>query len=134
MAVYVDASAMFKHYVSEPGSDHCDSILRADPDWVSAHHAFVEMQHAFGRLLSGAALVEALDVFTSDWERMIVVELDHEIYSRAADIAITLSVRTLDALHLAAAQRAGGHALPFLTFDVRQASAARLLGWTVLGV
>jgi predicted nucleic acid-binding protein len=83
--------------------------------------------------LSGADLVEALDVFTADWERMIVVELDREIYSRAADIAITLGVRTLDALHLAAAQRAGAHALPFLTFDVRQANAARSLGWTVLG-
>ena len=125
---------MFKHYVIEPGSDHCDSILSADPDWVSAHHAFVEMQHAFGRLLSGADLAGALDVFTTDWERMIVIELDHDVYARAGEISVTLRVRTLDALHLAAAQRAGGGSLSFLTYDVRQAAAARSLGWTVLGV
>jgi predicted nucleic acid-binding protein len=39
--------------------------------------------------------------------------------------------RTLDALHLAAAQRIGG-AVPFVTFDVRQAQAARTLGLVVL--
>jgi predicted nucleic acid-binding protein len=42
--------------------------------------------------------------------------------------------RTLDALHLAAAERAGGRSLPVLTFDVRLAEAARRLGFAVLGV
>ena len=134
MAIYVDTSAMFKHYVIEPGSDNCDSILRADPDWVMAHHGYVEMQHAFGQLLGDTDLADALDVFVADWERVIVVELDREIYQRASEFSITLGMRTLDALHLAAAQRAGGAALPFLTFDVRQGLAARSLGWTVLGV
>ena len=40
--------------------------------------------------------------------------------------------RTLDALHLAAARRLGGAAVPFVTFDVRQAQAARTLGLAVL--
>jgi predicted nucleic acid-binding protein len=44
-----------------------------------------------------------------------------------------LDVRTLDALHLGAAERVGGAALPFVTFDRRLAAAARRLGWTVLG-
>jgi predicted nucleic acid-binding protein len=43
-------------------------------------------------------------------------------------------VRTLDALHLATAQQLQVPALPFLTFDLRQAQAARSLGFTVLGV
>jgi predicted nucleic acid-binding protein len=51
----------------------------------------------------------------------------------AAAIAELTGVRTLDALHLAAAQRVGGAAVPFLTFDVRQAQAARGLGLTVVG-
>ena len=37
-------------------------------------------------------------------------------------------------VHAAAAQRVGGAAVPFLTFDVRQAQAARSLGLTVVGV
>ena len=128
MAVYVDTSAMFKHYVIEPGSDDCDSILRSDTEWVSAHHAFVEIQHALGRLLRDADLAEALDVFIADWERVIVIELDQEIYARAAEFSITLGVRTLDALHLAAAQRAGGASLPFLTFDARPGAGGALAG------
>jgi hypothetical protein len=36
-------------------------------------------------------------------------------------------------MHLAAAERAGAGALPFLTYDVRQAQAARSLGRTVVG-
>jgi len=42
-------------------------------------------------------------------------------------------VRTLDALHLGRAYRLGT-ALTFLTFDVRQAQAARQLGFQVAGV
>lgn len=42
-------------------------------------------------------------------------------------------VRTLDAMHLGAATRLGT-ALTFLTFDVRQAVAARALGFAVVGV
>jgi len=55
------------------------------------------------------------------------------VCERAGDLAETLGVRTLDAFHLGAAERAGAGALHFLTYDVRQAQAARSLGWTVLG-
>jgi hypothetical protein len=48
----------------------------------------------------------------------------------AAAIAEVTGARTLDALHLAAAQRVGGAAVPFLTFDLRQAQPARGLGLT----
>ncbi|HSH60843.1 MAG TPA: PIN domain-containing protein [Acidimicrobiales bacterium] len=57
-----------------------------------------------------------------------VVELDAATCELAATIAEHTGVRTLDALHLGAAQRAGGQALTILTFDVRQAQAALLLG------
>ena len=50
----------------------------------------------------------------------------------AADIAEMTGARTLDALHLAAARRLGGAAVPFVTFDVRQAQVARTLGLAVL--
>lgn len=52
---------------------------------------------------------------------------------RAATVAETTGVRSLDAIHLAAAQSAGGTQLTFVTFDLRQAQAARSLGFTVLG-
>jgi predicted nucleic acid-binding protein len=51
----------------------------------------------------------------------------------AATIGEVLGVRSLDALHLASAQELQIPGLPFLTFDLRQAQAARSLGLTVLG-
>jgi predicted nucleic acid-binding protein len=71
--------------------------------------------------------------FRADWDRMHVVELDIPTCERAGDLAETLHLRTLDALHLAAAERAGAGALSFVTYDLRQAQAARSLGWRVLG-
>jgi prevent-host-death family protein len=41
--------------------------------------------------------------------------------------------RSLDAIHLASAQQLQIPGLPFLTFDLRQAQAARSLGLVVLG-
>ena len=41
-------------------------------------------------------------------------------------------MRTLDAIHLAAAQRVSEPGVSFLTFDLRQAQAARALGLTVV--
>jgi hypothetical protein len=108
-------------------------LLQADPDLVTARHTSVEIHRAITTGLSARERGTRLAQFALDWERVQIVELDAETCDRAADFVATLGVRTLDALHLAAAHRVGGGALPFLTFDLRQAQAARSLGWTVLG-
>jgi hypothetical protein len=54
-----------------------------------------------------------------------LIELDADTCEAASVIAEVTGVRTLDALHLAAAQRAGGSSLPLLAFDLRQAQALR---------
>jgi predicted nucleic acid-binding protein len=133
MTLYVDSSALLKRYVEEPESDDCDAILRGDPGVITARHSYVEVQRTLARVISGADLAAALDVFVTDWSQFAVVELDDTTCERAAEIAVALGIRSLDALHLGAAQRVGGAALPFLTYDLRQARAARSLGWTVLG-
>jgi predicted nucleic acid-binding protein len=51
----------------------------------------------------------------------------------AAEIGAALNVRSLDALHLACAQRLRIPAIRFVTFDIRQAIAARALGFSVVG-
>jgi hypothetical protein len=52
----------------------------------------------------------------------------------SAQIGEATGCRTLDALHLAAAMRVGGPgSITVLTFDVRQAQAARTLGLGVAG-
>ena len=66
-----------------------------------------------------------------DWERIHVVPVDQRCLDRAAELGRTQPLRTVDALHLAAADR-----LPrpttFLTFDPRQIPVALALGFEVL--
>ncbi len=134
MSLYVDASALLKRYVDEPDSDAAESLLRSDPSLLTARHTIVEVRRNLARLLSGKELANARSAFARDLEALSIVELDEVTCEGAAVIAEVTGVRTLDSLHLSAAQRVGGPAVPLLTFDVRQAQAARALGLTVVGV
>ncbi len=134
MSLYVDTSVFLKRYVAEHDSATYVGYLEADPDWITARHTEIEIRRNLARLLPAPDLGRAQEAFRLDWRRTDVVELDKTLCGLAADIAELTGARTLDALHLAAAQRVGGGSLPFLTADLRQAQVARNLGWTVLGV
>lgn len=133
MSLYVDSSALLKRYVDEPDSEVADSLLRSDPSLLSARHTIVEVRRNLARLLAGRDLAAARSAFAHDVEILSIVDLDEVTCEGAAAIAELTGVRTLDALHLSAAQRVGGPAVPFFTFDLRQAQAARALGLTVVG-
>lgn len=133
LSLYVDSSALLKRYVDEPDSELADSFLRGEDVLLTARHTIVEVRRNLARLLEGRDLSRARTAFTRDVELLSIVELDETTCEMAAAISELTGVRTLDALHLAAAQRVGGPAVPFLTFDIRQAQAARALGLTVVG-
>jgi hypothetical protein len=100
---------------------------------LTARHTIVEVRRSLARVLADRDAGEARAAFMRDVQALSLIELDADTCEMAATIGEVTGVRTLDALHLAAAQRAGGPAVPFVTFDVRQAQAARALGLTVLG-
>ena len=133
MSLYVDSSALLKRYVDEPDSETAESLLRSDPSLLTGRHTIVEVHRNLARLLEEREAAAARSAFMQDVEVLSIVELDEITCETAAAIAELIGVRTLDALHLAAAQRIGGPAVPFLTFDLRQAQAARGLGLTVVG-
>lgn len=133
MSLYVDSSALLKRYVDEPDSDVAESLLLSDPSLLTARHTIVEVRRNLARLLDGRSLAAAREAFADDLRAVSIVELDAVTCEAAAAIGEVTGVRSLDALHLAAARRIGGPAVPFLTFDVRQAQAARALGLTVVG-
>jgi uncharacterized protein len=134
VSLYVDTSALLKRYVIEDDTEVFNDYLAADQVWLTARHTAAETRRNLARLLDGSDLTKAQDLFLEDWKGTNIVELDATVCDIAGDIAEISGVRTLDALHLAAAQRVGGGNLPFLTADRRQARAARDMGWTVLGV
>ena len=134
MTQYVDASALVKRYVEESNSDAAQQLILRDPELVTGNHSFVEVVRALYRSLAETAYADAREVFERDWRRLLIVRLDETLCRRAATLATVTGSRTLDAFHLAAAERAGGRSIDFLTFDLRQAAAARSLGYTVVGV
>jgi predicted nucleic acid-binding protein len=133
LTLYADSSALIKRYVAEEGSDAAEAVLLADPEWVTGRHSFVEVMLAIHRRLGEAERHVAVGAFERDWQRTFVVSLDEAVCRRAAELGIVTAARSLDALHLAAAERAGGRALPIVTFDVRLGVAARSLGFGVIG-
>lgn len=132
MSTYVDSSALLKRYVDEADSAAADALLRAEPALLTARHTIVEVRRNLARLVSGRDLAALRSAFTVDLRSFSIIELDEATCESAAAIAETTGVRTLDALHLAAAQRIASPGVSFLTFDLRQAQAARALGLTVL--
>ena len=131
--LYLDSSAVLKRYIEEPDSDRAETYLLADDLWVTGRHTRIEVRRNLARLLEGRALEQARESFDDDWQRMQVVALDDVTCDLAADFAEATGARTLDALHLAAASRVGISGLTFVTFDLRQAQAARSLGMSVVG-
>jgi hypothetical protein len=132
VSTYVDSSALLKRYVEEADSAAADALLRADTELLTARHTIVEVRRNLARLLSGRDLVAARSAFTHDLRSFSIVELDEATCESAASIAEMTGVRSLDALHLAAAQRVAAPGMSFLTFDLRQAQAARALGLMVV--
>jgi uncharacterized protein len=132
VSTYVDPSALLKRYVEEADSADADALLRADRALLTARHSIVEVRRNLARLLQGRDLVTARVAFADDLRSFSIIELDEATCESAAMIAETTGVRTLDALHLAAAKRVAEPGVGFLTFDLRQAQAARALGLTVL--
>ncbi len=132
MTVYADSSAILKRYVDEADSDQANELLTADPVLVTGRHTIVEVRRNLSRLLSPTDATAARATFVADLASFAVVEVDGATCELAATIAEQTGVRTLDALHLGAARRLGT-VLTFVTFDVRQAHAARSLGFAVAG-
>jgi predicted nucleic acid-binding protein len=132
VSVYVDASAVLKIYLDEPETSAAEEILTGQR-WLSGCHTYVEVRRNLARTLAETPLEEARRRFEQDWSAMDVIDIGAPVATAAAELAERTGLRTLDALHLGAAESVGG-SRAFVTFDRRLAEAARSLGWTVLGV
>jgi predicted nucleic acid-binding protein len=89
---------------------------------------FVETKRAVAR----AGDPGDVERFESDWRAFEVVEVDATLSERAAELACATGLRTLDALHLAAALALPRRELTFATWDTRLHRAAREHGLATL--
>jgi len=128
MRLYLDSSALVKLVQRETESGALRRFLRrrrADQLMTSAL-ARVELVRA---VLPGgpAALAQA----RRQLSRLDQVLLTTELLDRAALLTPTVQLRSLDAIHLAAAQVAGADLRAVVTYDRRMADAAQELGLVV---
>jgi predicted nucleic acid-binding protein len=133
VSLYLDSSALLKRYIDEHDSSRYNSILDSDTLWLTCRITWLEVWRNLGRRLPAADASVARDAFRADWQRLAVVEVDAVLAEDAGRVADLTGSRSLDALHLAALERVGPAGIALITADLRQAQAARALGWSVLG-
>lgn len=124
LRLYLDTSAMVKLIVAEEESQSLKSFLsdHADTSLFSAALARTELMRAVA--VNGAPAITAA--------RRLLGSVDLVVLTRQllddAGLLQPLSLRSLDAIHLVAAQRAGDTLRAVVTYDSRMLSAAADLG------
>ncbi|HVP01205.1 MAG TPA: type II toxin-antitoxin system VapC family toxin [Solirubrobacteraceae bacterium] len=123
--LYLDSSAIVKLAIEEPESAALRRALRGTNALSSCALAMVEVAHAVAphgedALLRAQSLLAAFEL----------ARLDEDLIERAAALARG-ALRTLDALHLAAASAMAEDLGALVTYDRRMAQAARGLGLRV---
>jgi predicted nucleic acid-binding protein len=115
-----------KLVVAEPGSDALLAFLADRPVRVSCSLARVEVVRAV-HAQGPAAVARAGQML----RRIQLLRLDDELLDDAAGIDPRV-LRSLDAIHLAAARRLGDRVREVITCDRRMLDAAELLGLTAV--
>ena len=121
MTLYLDASALVKRYVKEVGSDAVAEVLAGARRYRMCRIGYVETVRAVAR--SGRP--GDVERFERDWIQIGAIDLDDSLTRRAAELAVRHCLRTLDALHLAAALAIAEDDPTFVTWDVDLHRAAR---------
>ena len=128
LPVYLDSSAIVKLVVREPETDALLTALERWPDRVSATLSRVEVHRALRRAGVSKSVHARADTVL---EALVLVRLDESLLGRAAEFEQP-HMRSLDAIHLAAALAIGDDPDAFITYDSRLAESARSEGLTVL--
>ena len=123
--VYLDSSALVKLVVVEPESSALRGYLAAEPERASCALARVEVIRAVRP--HGPSTVSRAQRLL---QRLNLVEVDDELLEAAAALDPRI-LRSLDAIHVAAAQLLGEELTAVVTYDRRMAAAAQLLDLTV---
>jgi predicted nucleic acid-binding protein len=124
---YLDASALVKlavHEIETSALEH--DVVNRDALFTSEIGA-IELHRALGRTGHGSVHDQAEAVL----EAVFLADLTPAIRSQAGRLT-PWSLRTLDAIHIATAAGLSLPGMDFITYDDRQAAAARALGLRVL--
>ena len=135
--IYLDSNALVKLVRGEPGFESLVNWLddRPDEQLVSSALARTEVVRAIrrgnhserGELADPVALAEELVGAAEVLDAIAMVPLDSALLDRAGDLEQPM-LRSLDAIHLAAALKLGVAGLSFVTYDRRLVALADEIG------
>jgi predicted nucleic acid-binding protein len=128
LKLYLDASALVKRYVDEAGSAAVVPAMNLADTCSICRIGFVETIRAVAR----GGEPEDLERAERDWDGFHIIEVDRIVTEHAARLSVETGLRTLDALHLAAALTLPAESVTFATWDVRLHRAARKHGLRTL--
>ena len=133
MTIALDTSALLGRYLSGPHRAVVLEAMATDGDWCASALARAEALGMVDRVCDvptdGDRLRRAL---RDDWERVHVVPVDQRCLERAAELTRSHPLRTVDALHLAAALSLGDELDGMVAYDERLAAATTALGIPVV--
>jgi uncharacterized protein len=132
VALFLDTSALVQRYVRSAGHQLVVDAMADDDTWCASALCRSETLLALHRLAGTPSQQARLwSRLRDDWDAFVVVPVDDRGLAHAVTLGATYGLRTVDALHLAAADRLP-RPLRYLTFDRRQIPAAAALGFEVV--
>ena len=129
MRLYLDASALVKLVQVEAESAALRRYLKRHPGDQKATSSLSRVEVVRAVLDGG---VSAVAKARRQLGRLYVVPLDRALLDDAAMLGAGIILRSLDAIHLAAAQRLGPDLRSVITYDPRMHQAADALGLPVV--
>lgn len=128
MRIYLDSSALVKLVQREAESDGLRRFLRRHRSDQLVTSALSRVEVVRAVVAGGTAAIEQA---RRQLSRLDQVVLSTDLLDSAATLAASGQLRSLDAIHLAAAQVVGRDLRALVTYDRRMAEAARALGLAV---
>ena len=133
MTIALDTTGLLSRYLDGPTRPLVMDAMARDPDWCAGALALSEALMLVDRLGDDPARTDEMRrALRDDWERIHVVPVDQMCLDRATELGRTQPLRTVDAIHLAAADRLP-RPVTYVTFDATQIPVALALGFDVVG-
>ncbi|MGB3410816.1 MAG: type II toxin-antitoxin system VapC family toxin [Microthrixaceae bacterium] len=132
MTVFLDTTALLSRFLEGPAREVALEVMAGDGDWCASALALSESLMLVDRLGDDPHRTDELRrAIRDDWDRVHIVPVDQRCLDRAAELGRTQPIRTVDAIHLAAADRLP-RPLRFVTFDPGQIPVALAMGFSVV--
>lgn len=133
MPTYVDSSVIVSALIGETRAEEAQELLGSRDDLLSSWLTYVEVRRNLFRGNYKDRVRVARSEFEEQLEKIELVDIGEADWRNAADIAELTRLKSLDAVHVAIANKFNPDDMNFLTFDKKQAEVARQLGFAVVG-